>query len=188
MYNIVGRGKICGVPWHDNGDNQRSWSFGAPQQTFRRSRTYRHIPSGQTASHTQMTRVFRVVMRVFFISKTKSQGLDNLCASHTGKLVSISFPVAAWIGLVTNRAILNWILVTSISIPVISSYLFSIYHSGSSPQLFFAGSCVSERKDLISTSASAGLSCGTVWPAPLTVAIVSPSYSTYLPATCNEFL
>lgn len=82
---FVGCGKICGVPWHDDGDGQRSRAFGAPQQTCRRARTHRCIPSGQTASHTQMTRVLRVVivMRVIFFSK-KNQGLDKLCAPHTG--------------------------------------------------------------------------------------------------------
>jgi len=97
MYNIVGRGKICGVPWHDNGDNQRSWSFGAPQQTFRRSRTYRHIPSGQTASHTQMTRVFRVG---YFYFKNKISRIEQLMCATQG-LISMHFISSCcmnWVG------------------------------------------------------------------------------------------
>ena len=66
IYDIVGCGKICGVPRYDNGDNQRSWPFGAPQQTRRRARAYWHVPPGETASHTQMTRMFRVAMSFFF--------------------------------------------------------------------------------------------------------------------------
>lgn len=50
-------------------------------------------------------------------------------------------------------------------------------------QLFPIGSCLPARKEPISTRDSAGLSWGTAWPAPLTVAIVNPSYSTNLPAT-----
>lgn len=40
----------------------------SPQQTFRRVRSYGNIPSGQTASHTQMARLFRVVISKDFIS------------------------------------------------------------------------------------------------------------------------
>jgi hypothetical protein len=35
------------VEYHVQYSNQRSWPFGAPQQTFRRVRTYGNIPSGQ---------------------------------------------------------------------------------------------------------------------------------------------
>ena len=46
------------------------------------------------------------------------------------------------------------------------------------------GSCSPTRKALISFSPSAGLLRGTRWPAPLTVTMLMPWYSTNLPATC----
>lgn len=88
---FVGCGQICGVPWHDDGDDQRSRAFGASQQTCRRARTHRHIPSGQTASHTQMTRVLRVVivMRVI-VFKKKIKDWTNY-VPHTHGLISKDF-------------------------------------------------------------------------------------------------
>src|SRR6185295_1492923 len=46
------------------------------------------------------------------------------------------------------------------------------------------GSCSPRRNALISVSASAGLLRGTRWPAPRTVTMLKPWYSTNLPATC----